>query len=225
LLEGTDRRGDTVSASSWVGSDPGCEANPLESLAGEMVPSLHEGQPMKTLNIALALITLAACKKTDKEAPPPSTKTAAEPAAATPPAPPAPPAAPAKLVDVDLAPFGDAFKGYVATVPEGAKLEYDDPSRHIKLSDTDYVAISEAPFWEDGVAGLSKDPDNKNLRKVSDTEYRYERTPPLGTAWAVEVLVKLGKAKYSCTAGDPGTFTSSAMADQIQAICKSIRKK
>lgn len=183
-----------------------------------------------TLFASGMLVTGACGKKKEGEA---DKDTAAKPATETPttkeadPPKEAPkPAAPAgKPVDVDLSAWGPAFKGYVATVPEGSVVEFDDPSRHLKLSDVDYVSVGEAPYWEDAVAGLSKDPDNKNIKKVSDTEYRYERTPPLGTAWAVDMLIKVGKDKFSCTAGDPGTFTSDAMRDQISAICKSIRKK
>ena len=178
----------------------------------------------------LVALSLVACKGKDKDKaapapdPTPAATKPAEPATPPPaPTPAAPP--PAKLVETDLSPFGPAFKGYVAMVPEGAKLEFSDPSRFIHLDDKDFVSISEAPFWEDGVAGLSKDPDNKNIKKVSDTEYQYERTPPLGTAYAVDILVKTGKDKWSCTAGDPGTFTSDAMRQQIAAICKSIHKK
>jgi hypothetical protein len=179
--------------------------------------------------VVIALVMVTACKKKEADHaadPKPSTPTA-EPAAAKPAEPaPAPAAAPsAKLVELDLAGFGPAFKGYVATAPEGAKLDFSDPSRHIVLSDTDYVSVGEAPYWEDAVGGLAKDPDNKNIQKVSATEYRYERTPPLGTAWAVDILVKVGDAKFSCTAGEPGTFTSAAMREQIANICKSIHKK
>jgi hypothetical protein len=172
----------------------------------------------------LLLVSITACKSSDSvpnnAAPPPAPKPAAEPAAA-----PAPPAPAAKLVETDLSKLGAPFKGYVAMIPDGAKLEFDDPTRQIHLSDVDYVSISAAEYWEDGVAGLSKDKDNKNITKVSATEYRYERTPPLGTAWAVDVLVKTAGAKWSCSAGDPGTFTSAAMRDQIAAICNSIHKK
>jgi hypothetical protein len=131
----------------------------------------------------------------------------------------------AELVDHDLAPFGKQFEGWVVTAPKEAKLEFDDPSRQIILSDTDFVSISEAPYWEDGVKTLDKDKDNQNIKKVSDTEVRYERTPPLGKSWLVDTLVKVGKDKWSCGTGMTGTFHSEAMADRIATICKSIRKK
>jgi hypothetical protein len=130
-----------------------------------------------------------------------------------------------EMVDHDLAPFGKQFAGYVVTAPKDAKIEFDDPSRQIVLSDTDFVSIGEAPYWEDSVKGLDKDKDNQNIKKVSDTEYRYERTPPLGKSWLVDMLVKVGKDKYSCGTGMTGTFHSEAMADRISTICKSIRKK
>jgi hypothetical protein len=176
--------------------------------------------------VALSLVGCKDKKETPAAQPDPgpaATKPAEPAAPAQPPPPPAP--APAKLVETDLSPFGPQFKGYVAMAPEGAKLEFSDPSRFIHLDDKDFVSIGEAPYWEDAVGGLSKDPDNKNIKKVSDTEYQYERTPPLGTAYSVDVLVKIGKTKWSCNAGDPGTFTSDARRQEIAAICKSIHKK
>ncbi|HLL23379.1 MAG TPA: hypothetical protein VK427_14680, partial [Kofleriaceae bacterium] len=130
-----------------------------------------------------------------------------------------------EMVEHDLSPFGAQFTGYVITAPKDAKLEYDDPSRHIVLSDTDYVDISEAPAWSDSVKSLDKDKDNQNIKKVSDTEYRWERTPPLGKSWLVDTLVVVGKDKWSCGTGMTGTFHSEAMADRIATICKSIKKK
>jgi hypothetical protein len=183
-----------------------------------------------SLFTATALVT--GCKKNDSKSEAKSADTAAptgtagKPTEAAKPADPAPAKAePVEMVEHDLSVFGDAFKGYVVLAPKTAKLEFDDPSRHITLSDTDYVAIGEAPYWEDAVKSLSSDKDNKNIRKVSDTEVRYERTPPLGTAYAVDILVSVGGTKWSCTAGDPGTFSGAAMADQIATICKSIKKK
>ena len=130
-----------------------------------------------------------------------------------------------EMVDHDLAPFGKQFTGWVVTAPKDAKLELDDPSRHIVLSDTDYVDIMEAPGWEDSIKTLDKDKDNQNIKKVSATEVRYERTPPLGKSWLVDVLVKVGKENWGCGTGMTGTFHSEAMADRIATICKSIRKK
>jgi len=114
-----------------------------------------------SLFTAGALVT--GCKKkeeaaTDKAAKP----TEAQPAADTKPAdtkpteaPPEAKAAPAELVEHDLSAFGPQFKGVVVMAPKTAKIEFDDPSRHIVLSDVDFVSISEAPYWEDGVKSLS----------------------------------------------------------------------
>lgn len=130
-----------------------------------------------------------------------------------------------EMVDHDLAPFGKQFTGYVVTAPKDAKIEFDDPSRHIVLSDTDFITIEEAGGWDDAMKGLDKDKDNQNIKKVSETEYRWERTPPLGKSWLVDMMVMIGKDKYSCGTGITGTFHSEAMADRISTICKSIRKK
>ena len=131
----------------------------------------------------------------------------------------------AEMVEHDLSPFGKQFAGYVAMAPKDAKIEFDDPSRHIKLSDEDFISISEAQYWEDGVKTLADDKDNKDIKKVSDTEYRWVRTPPLGKSWLVDTLVMIGKEKWSCGTGMTGTFHSEAMADRIATICKSIKKK
>jgi hypothetical protein len=128
------------------------------------------------------------------------------------------------MVEHDMAVFGEAFKGYVVTAPKSAKLELDDPSRQIVLSDTNFVSISEAAYWEDGVAGLAQDKDNSNIKKVSDTKVRYERNPPIGKMWMVDTLVKIGDTKWSCGTGMTGP-DSAEKADQIAAVCKSIKKK
>jgi hypothetical protein len=185
--------------------------------------------------IAMASVAaLAGCKGKDKDktdnagsaAAPPPAAAPAEPAPAAQPASPAtPPPAAAKMVELDLSPLGAAFKGVVAMVPEGSKTEFDDPSRHIVIDDKDFVSLTEAPGWDDAVKSLNTDKDNKNIKMVSPTEVTYERTPPLGTAWDVDVKIKLGKAQWSCATGDPGTFTSAAMRDEIAEICKSIHKK
>lgn len=190
---------------------------------------------MKRLVLVASILAFTACKK--KEEAKPADTTTAEPGSAAvakdepKPADPEPAKDEPKtlpeveMVDHDLAPFGKSFEGYVVSAPKDAKIEFDDPSRQIVLSDTDFISIDEAPFWEDGVKGLDKDKDNQNIKKVSDTEYRYERTPPLGKSWLVDMLVKVGKEKYSCGTGMTGTFHSEAMADRISTICKSIRKK
>src|SRR5262245_16885012 len=189
-----------------------------------------------TLFAAAALLAGACKSKNDKPAdnapkaadPKPAEPAAdpAKPAETEKPAPePAKPApAPVEMVEHDLAPFGAAFKGYVATAPKTAKIEFEDPSRHISLSDTNFITIEEAPYWEDGVASLGKDKDNSNIQKISATEVRYERNPPIGKMYLVEMLVKIGKAKYSCGTGMTGP-SSKEEADLVESICKSIKKK
>jgi hypothetical protein len=186
---------------------------------------------MNRMVVVAALFALTAACSKKKETPKDEAPKPAEPAAKTEPA----KAEPAKdepktlpaaeMVDHDLSPFGKQFAGYVVSAPKDAKIEFDDPSRHIVLSDTDFVSLDEAPYWEDSVKGLDKDKDNQNIKKVSDTEYRWERTPPLGKSWLVDTLVKVGKDKWSCGTGMTGTFHSEAMADRISTICKSIHKK
>ncbi len=165
---------------------------------------------MSTIRIAfLVSLLVAACgKKADDKPGNPSGKPSASP--------------PAQLVEHDLSPFGEAWKGYVAMAPAGTKIVFDDPSRQITVSDTDYIAVSEAPYFEDGVKSLAGDADNKNVQNISPGEVRYERNPPIGKQWCFDYLVKLGESKWSCNAQ---TFTSAAMADQLLAVCKSIRKK
>lgn len=191
---------------------------------------------MKTLAVALfSCVALAgACKKKDPEKaaePAKDTPKPTEPAVTPPPdqpkpAEPAPPpqAAAVELVETDLSALAPAFKGYVAMAPKTAKIESDDSSHHISLSDTDFITLDEAPFWDDGIAALEKDKDNSNIKKVSATEVRYERNPPIGKMFLVETLIKVGKAKWSCGTGLTGP-SSAAVADQIATICKSIKKK
>jgi hypothetical protein len=131
-------------------------------------------------------------------------------------------AAAAPLKEVDLSAWGKQWKGYVAMAPASAKVTFDDPSRQLHLSDEDYINVSEAPFFQDGIAGLSKDADNKNIVKVSATEVTYERNPPLGKQWCFDSLVKTGKAKWSCAAQ---SFTSAETAKRLLEICRSIKKR
>lgn len=150
-------------------------------------------------------------KKTDD-------KKADAPAKADEPA--APPAAADK--ELDLSAFGPAFKGYVATAPDGTKVEFDDPSRQLIVSDVDFLSIGEAPGYADAVKGLAGDKDNSNIKVVSETEARWERNPPLGKQWNFDIKLDIGGKPWSCGGG---TFTDAAMADKLVTICKSIKKK
>lgn len=171
---------------------------------------------VRRLQIA-ALIFAAACTKDEaKTSETGKPSEAAKPSEASKPS--------GDMVEHDMGVFGDAFKGYVVTAPKSAKLEFDDPSRQITLSDDNFASISEAGFWEDGVAGLAQDKDNSNIKKVSATEVRYERNPPIGKMWMVDVLVKTGDTKWSCGTGMTGP-DSAEKADQVAAVCKSIKKK
>jgi|GEM_PF-3599529 len=177
------------------------------------------------LTLALSSVLAVGCKKKDddKKAETPTTATkpgdTAKPADPTPPPPP-PPAAADK--EIDLSAWGPAFAGYVAMAPEGTKVEFDDPSRQLTISDTDYVSVSEAEFWGDGVKSLATDPDNTEIKNVSDTEVRYMRNPPLGKQWNFDLKLDIGGKTFSCGGN---TFTDAAMADKLVAICKSIKKK
>ena len=124
--------------------------------------------------------------------------------------------------EVDLSAFGPAFAGYVATAPKGTKVEFDDPSRHVTVSETDFLSIGEAPFYDDAMKGLADDKDNKNIKRVSATETRWERNPPLGKEWNFDVKLTGVDGDWDCSGS---TFTSAAMADALVEICKSIRKK
>src|SRR6185295_18321538 len=117
---------------------------------------------MKLTSTLFAVVLLAgACKGKDSGTSDDPSKDPARPAdpkaAAPEPAKPAPAAV--ELVEHDLSPFGASFKGYVAMAPRTAKIEFDDPSRHIVLSDVNFIVLDEAPYWEDGIAALSKDKD------------------------------------------------------------------
>ncbi len=132
----------------------------------------------------------------------------------------APPAAADK--EIDLSVWGPEWKGWVAMAPEGTKVELDDPSRQLSISDTDFLSVSEAPGYADAVKGLAGDKDNSNIQVVSDTEARWERNPPLGKQWNFDVKIDLGGKPWSCNGG---TFTDAATADKLVAICKSMKKK
>ncbi len=145
-------------------------------------------------------------------------KAAANAAAAEP----AKAAAPVEVKEIDLSAFGPSFKGYVAMAPSTSKVEFDDPSRFLHISELDYLKLSEAPFFADGIASLSKDPDNKNIVKLGELGATYERNPPLGKQWCFDYQVKIGADAWSCSAE---SFTSAEVAKQLLEICKSIKKK
>ena len=106
--------------------------------------------------------------------------------------------------------------------PEGTKVTFDDPSRQLAISEEDFLSVSEAPYYADGVKSLAGDKDNSNIQVVSDTEARWERNPPLGKQWNFDIKIDVGGASYSCNGG---SFTSAAVADKLVAICKSMKKK
>ena len=178
------------------------------------------------INIALgcSLVAAVGCKKDgDKK---PASASSAPGAAATAPAPtpvaPAAPAAPAKMVEIDLSPSGEDFKGLVISVPEGAKLNSD---LQITWGESEYIQVGMAPYWEDGIASLSKDKDNQNIVLDKGVMARWERVAPLGRSWLVDMLVKIDDKKYSCNNGLVGTFTSKEMADLAETMCKTLKKK
>ena len=177
------------------------------------------------LAIALAAVLSTACKKKDegKKADPTAAKPGDKPAdkpADKPVDPPPPP--PAADKEVDLSVWGAPFAGFVAMAPEGTKVTFDDPSRQLAISEEDFLSVSEAPYYADGVKGLASDKDNSNIQIVSDTEARWERNPPLGKQWNFDIKIDVGGAAYSCNGG---SFTSAAVADKLVAICKSMKKK
>jgi hypothetical protein len=124
--------------------------------------------------------------------------------------------------EIDLSVWGPEWKGWVAMAPEGTKVELDDPSRQLSISETDFLSVGEAPGYADAVKGLAGDKDNSNIQVVSDTEARWERNPPLGKQWNFDVKIDLGGKPWSCNGG---TFTDAATADKLVAICKSMKKK
>jgi hypothetical protein len=124
--------------------------------------------------------------------------------------------------EIDLSPWGPEFKGWVVMAPEGSKVELDDTSRQLSISETDFISVSEAPGYADAVKGLAGDKDNSNIKVVSDTEARWERNPPLGKQWNFDIKMDVGGKPWSCNGA---TFTDAAMADKLVAICKSMKKK
>jgi hypothetical protein len=215
----------------------GCARETMIQEHVELASCLLMSFEMKNILVTVSLVSVViatACKKDNEKAPAP-TPSAPAPSAAGPSAPvaptpdptPAPVAAPApgKMVELELAAFGADFKGYTISAPEGAVVEFDAPSRHIKWGESEYLAIDDAPFWEDAVAGLAKDKDNQNIVVSKGIMARWERTPPLGRSWLVDVVVKVGKNKLSCNNGMTGTFTSKEIADLAETMCKSMHKK
>ena len=131
------------------------------------------------------------------------------------------PAAPAvEMEELSLAPIDKSLAGYVMSVPKGTKID----GSQIKFGEYDFLDFSVAGGWEDAVKGLGNDKLNENIKKVSDTEYRWERVPPIGRMYMVDVLVKIGAAKWSCTTGLTGPDKIET-ADLISKMCNSIKKK
>ncbi len=124
------------------------------------------------------------------------------------------------MEELSLAPIDKSLAGYVMTVPKGAKID----GTQIKFGEYDFLDFSMAGGWEDAVKGLGNDKLNENIKKVSDTEYRWERVPPIGRMYMVDVLVKIGAAKWSCTTGLTGPDKVET-ADMISKMCNSIKKK
>jgi len=177
------------------------------------------------LLLALALTTtaaLAGCKKKEenKATDKPTTATKPGDPPATDKAPPPPPAAADK--EIDLSVWGPDFAGYVAMAPDGTKVTFDDPSRQLAISDSDFLSVGEAPYWADGIKVTKEDKDNTEIKDVSPTEVRWVRNPPLGKEWAFDLKVDIAGKPYSCSGS---TFTDGPMADKLAGICKSIKKK
>ena len=176
---------------------------------------------MIKLALGCSLVAAVGCKK-DGDKKPATAPTATAPGSAAPTPAPAVPAAPAKMVEIDLSPGGDDFKGLVISVPEGAKLNSDF---QITWGESEYIQVGLAPYWEDGIAGLEKDKDNQNVVITKGVMARWERVAPLGRSWLVDVFAKIGETSYSCNNGMVGTFTSKEMADLAETMCKSLKKK
>ena len=180
------------------------------------------------VHIALgcSLVAAVGCKKDgDKKPATASAGTApgaAAPTAVAPTPAPAASAASEKMVEIDLSPGGEDFKGLVISAPESAKLNSDF---QITWGEAEYVQVGLAPYWEDGVAGLSTDKDNQNIVISKGVMARYERVAPMGRSWLVDVFAKIGGKSYSCNNGIVGTFTSKQMADLAEKMCKTLKKK
>jgi hypothetical protein len=130
-----------------------------------------------------------------------------------------------ETVELSLAPFDKTLADYVMTVPKSAKIEGDDEAhRRITFGEDGFLELSIAAGWDDAVKGLANDKDNQNIKKVSDTEYRWERNPPIGRMYLVDTLVKVGDVKWSCSTGMLGPLKVE-IADTVEKMCKSITKK
>lgn len=125
-------------------------------------------------------------------------------------------------VEIDLSVWGPEFAGWVAMAPAGTKVEFDDPSRQLSISDEDFLSVGEAPGYADAIKGLAGDADNSNIVVVSETEARWERNPPLGKEWNFDIKMDLDGKPWSCAGS---TFTDAPTADKLVAICKSMKKK
>jgi hypothetical protein len=130
------------------------------------------------------------------------------------------PAAAVEMVELSLEPIDKSLAGYVMMAPKGAKID----ELQIKFGEDDFLDFSMAGGWEDAVKGLGSDKLNENIKKVSDTEYRWERVPPIGRMYMVDVLVKVGAAKWSCNTGLTGPLKIET-ADLISKMCNSVKKK
>ncbi len=153
-------------------------------------------------------------KATDEKAPEAKADAPTEVAKADPPA--------AADEEIDLSVWGPEFAGWVAMAPAGTKVEFDDPSRQLAISDEDFLSVGEAPGYADAIKSLAGDADNSNIVVVSETEARWERNPPLGKEWNFDIKMDVGGKPWSCAGS---TFTDAAMADKLVAICKSMKKK
>jgi hypothetical protein len=125
-----------------------------------------------------------------------------------------------EMVELSLEPLDKSLAGYVMSAPKGAKID----GTQVKFGEYDFLDLSISPGWDDAVKGLGNDKLNENIKKVSDTEYRWERVPPIGRMFMVDVLVKVGDVKWSCTTGFTGPAKVET-ADLISTMCKSIKKK
>lgn len=129
------------------------------------------------------------------------------------------PAAP-EMVELSLAAVDKSLADYVMMAPKGAKVD----GTQIQFGESEFLELSPAPGWQDSIKALADDKLNGNIKKVSETEYRWERTPPIGKMFMVDVLIKVGDANWSCSTGLVGPLAIET-ADTIEKMCTSITKK